>query len=180
VFYNTKTRQTLVCIFCLAPAPFPFPFNFPLRGGGVGGGAVKNGKETARECCDRGERRRLVRASERAEGAPRRITANVERTIQFKSTTRSARASVVKILRILFIQCSNFAQKTPPIFTFARNGRSERVAKRHGMPFLRYAPRFLESYGKRAVAQAWVRLSKAQSKTKVLQPIFLFALSSDV
>ena len=66
------------------------------------------------------------------------------RTIGFRVTTRSARASVIKILRILFIQCSNFVQKTPPIFTFARNGRSERVAKRHGMPFLRYAPRFFQ------------------------------------
>jgi hypothetical protein len=48
------------------------------------------------------------------------------------------------------------------------------------MPFLRYAPRFFQNEGKRAVAQEWVRLSKAQSKTEVLPPIFLFALSGDV
>jgi hypothetical protein len=48
------------------------------------------------------------------------------------------------------------------------------------MPFLRYAPRFFQNEEKRAVAQEWVRLSKAQSKTEVLPPIFLFALSGDV
>ena len=97
-----------------------------------------------------------------------------------KATTRSARALVIKILRILLIQCSNFVQKTPPIFTFARNGRSERVAKRHTMPFLRYAPRFFQGQRKRAVAHEVVRLSKAQSPAVAGQPIFLFALSSDV
>jgi len=48
------------------------------------------------------------------------------------------------------------------------------------MPFLRYAPRFFQGQRKRAVAQERVRLSKAQNKTEVLQPIFLFALPSDV
>ena len=51
------------------------------------------------------------------------------RTIGFRATTHSARASVIKILRILLIQCSNFVQKTPPIFTFARNGRSENLRR---------------------------------------------------
>ncbi|MEX1013918.1 MAG: helix-turn-helix transcriptional regulator, partial [Candidatus Paceibacterota bacterium] len=32
----------------------------------------------------------------------------------------------------LLKKSSNINQKTPPIFTFARNGRSERVTKRHG------------------------------------------------
>ncbi len=68
----------------------------------------------------------------------------------------------------------------PPIFTFARNGRSERIAARHGMPFLRYAPRFFQSQRKRAVAHEVVRLSKAQSPAEAGQPIFLFALSGDV
>jgi hypothetical protein len=48
------------------------------------------------------------------------------------------------------------------------------------MPFLRYAPRFFQRQRKRAVAHEVVRLSNAQSKTEVLQPIFLFALSGDV
>jgi len=118
---------------------------------------------------------------ERVQGALVGITAQSERTKQFQVTTRSARAkSVHEILRILFIQCSNFVQKTPPIFTSARNGGKWSVAKRHGMPFLRYAPRFFQDEGKRAVAQEWVRLSKAQSKTEVLPPISLFALSGDV
>ena len=69
---------------------------------------------------------------------------------------------------------------SPPIFTFARNGGSERVASRHGMPFLRYAPRFFQGHRKRAVAQERVRLSKAQSPAEAGQPIFLFALSSGV
>jgi hypothetical protein len=122
----------------------------------------------------------LVRDRREREARHVRFTTQSERTIWERATTRSARASVVKILRILLIQCSNFVQKTPPIFTFARNGRSECVALRHGMPFLRYAPRFFQGHDERAVAHEVVRLSKAQSKTKVLQPIFLFALSGDV
>ena len=88
----------------------------------------------------------------------------------------SARASVIKILRILFVKSSNFVQETPPIFTFARNGRMWSVAKRHRMPRTRYAPRFFQAHGERALGDVEVHLSKAQSKTEVLQPIFLFAL----
>ena len=51
------------------PAPFPFPFNF-CGGGGWGEEPHKNAKETARDAGDRGEWRHLVRAPERAEGAP--------------------------------------------------------------------------------------------------------------
>jgi len=53
------------------------------------------------------------------------------------------------------------------------------VAKRHRMPRTRYAPRFFQAHGERALGDVEVRLSEAQSKTKVLQPIFLFALSGD-
>jgi hypothetical protein len=57
-----------------------------------------------------------TRVRERVRGALVRITTQSERTRQFQATTRSARAkSVHKILRILFIQCSNFVQKTPPV-----------------------------------------------------------------
>ena len=64
----------------------------------------------------------------RLEGArPRRggvgVTTDAERTIWFRATTRSARGLFIKILRILFIQCSNIVQKTPPIYNFVRNGR---------------------------------------------------------
>jgi len=47
------------------------------------------------------------------------------------------------------------------------------------MPRTRYAPRFFQAHGERALGDVEVRLSKAQSKTKVLQPIFLFALWGD-
>ena len=53
-------------------APFPFP-SFCLSAAGLGEEPHKNTKETAQGCGDRGERRRLVRAPERAEGAPRRV-----------------------------------------------------------------------------------------------------------
>ena len=39
----------------------------------------------------------------------------------------------------------------PPIITFARNGRMWSVAKRHGMSRARYAPRFFQAHGKRAL-----------------------------
>jgi len=88
--------------------------------------------------------------------------------IQFGATTRSARASVIKILRILLVKSSNFVQETPPIITFARNGRVWSVTKRHGMPRTRYAPRFFQVYGERALGDVEVRLSLAQNKTEVL------------
>jgi len=108
------------------------------------------------------------------------VTTLSERKIKFRITTRSARAKLIKILRILFVKSSNFVQETPPIYTFARNGRMWSVAKRHGMPRTRYAPRFFQAHGERALGDVEVRLSLAQSKTKVLQPIFLFALSGGV
>ena len=43
---------------------------------------------------------------------------------------------------------------SPPILTFARMDEGRRVAKRHGMPFLRYAPRFLEGHNERAIEVA--------------------------
>ena len=65
---------------------------------------------------------------------------------------------------------------SPPIIAFARNGRMWSVAKRHRMPRTRYAPMFFQAHRERALGDVEVRLSKAQSKTEVLQPIFLFAL----
>ena len=122
----------------------------------------------------------LVRDWKEREARVVSITTKSERTIWFKATTRSARASCFKILRILLVQCSNFVQETPPIITFARNGRMWSVAKRHAVPRTRYAPRFFQAHGELALGDVEVRLSEAQSKTKVLQPIFLFALSGDV
>ena len=58
------------------------------------------------------------------------ITTRSARKMKFEATTRSARGLFVKILRILFVQCSNFVQKTPPIFTFARMSKNGSVAKR--------------------------------------------------
>ena len=118
----------------------------------------------------------LVRDWKEREARIVSITTKSERTIWFKATTRSARCKLIKILRILFIKSSNFVQETPPIFTFARNGGMWSVAKRHRMPRTRYAPRFFQAHGERTLGDVEVRLSKAQSKTKVLQPIFLFAL----
>jgi hypothetical protein len=57
-----------------------------------------------------------TRVRKRVRGALVSFPTQSERTRQFQATTRSARAkSVHKILRILFIQCSNFVQKTPKI-----------------------------------------------------------------
>jgi len=45
------------------------------------------------------------------------VTTLSERKTKFRITTRSARALVIKILRILIIKNSNFVQETPP-FSF--------------------------------------------------------------
>ena len=57
----------------------------------------------------------LVRDWKEREARIVSIATKSERTIWFKATTRSARAKLIKILWILFIQCSNFVQKTPPV-----------------------------------------------------------------
>ena len=122
----------------------------------------------------------LVRDWKEREARIVSITTKSERTIWFRATTRSARAKLIKILRILFVKSSNFVQETPPVITFARNGRMWNYAPRHGMPRTRYAPRFFQGNEQRALGDVEVYLSKAQSKTEVLQPIFLFVLSDDV
>ncbi len=122
----------------------------------------------------------LVRDQREREARIVSITTKSERTIWERATTRSARAKLIKILWILFIQSSNFVQETPPIFTFARNGRMWSVAKRHSVPRTRYAPRFFQVHGEHALGDVEVRLSKAQSPAMAGQPIFLFALSSGV
>ena len=55
----------------------------------------------------------LVRDRREREARTVRFTTESERTIWERATTRSARASVVKILRILLVQCSNFVQEIP-------------------------------------------------------------------
>jgi len=55
----------------------------------------------------------LVRDWKEREALVVSITAKSERTIWFKVTTRSASAKLIKILRILLVQCSNFVQETP-------------------------------------------------------------------
>jgi hypothetical protein len=81
----------------------------------------------------------------RLEGArPRRggvsITTRSARKIMLRATTHAARGLFVKILRILFIQCSNFVQKAPQIFHYLgtmlrwwcddQNYRIERYARK--------------------------------------------------
>lgn len=57
----------------------------------------------------------LVRDRREREARHVRFTTESERTIWERATTRSARASVVKILWILLVQCSNLVQKTPQV-----------------------------------------------------------------
>ena len=61
---------------------------------------------------------------------------------------------------------------SPPIFTFARNGRMWGVALRRQVPFLRYAPRFFQGNGKRALAHEVVRTNLFE-KIPTLFGIFL-------
>ncbi len=56
----------------------------------------------------------LVRDWKECEARIVSITTKSERTTWFKATTRSARAKLIKIRRILFVKSSNFVQETPP------------------------------------------------------------------
>ncbi len=80
------------------------------------------------------------------------------------------------VFRIFVKKCSNFVQKTPPIFTFCEVVRSCLGAKRLGMVFFRNFEGIFEIQNQSAVGNAEVRRAK-HGQNKILQTnLFSFAL----
>ncbi|MAJ97571.1 MAG: hypothetical protein CMI56_03080 [Parcubacteria group bacterium] len=123
--------------------------SFRLAAGGLGGAAQKNERKFLG----------LPRATSGSASEARREHHHALRAYDFVSSHHARGACEDQSLRD-WKKVRAKVNTSPPIFTFARNGKSERVAKRHGMPFLRRAPRFFQSQSKRAVAHEVVRMSK--------------------
>ena len=66
-------------------------------------------------------------------------------------------AGLASLVGVLLKECSNFVQKTPPIFTFCEIVRNSLGAKRLGMVFFRNFEGIFEITRQRAVGNAEVR-----------------------
>jgi hypothetical protein len=92
---------------------------------------------------------------------------------------RGFRATVglASLLGVLLKKCSNFVQKTPPIFTFCEIVRNSLGAKRLGMVFFRNFEGIFEIQNQSAVGNAEVRRAK-HGQNEILQTnLFSFAFS---
>ena len=120
---KSSLRFSLICKGSDENKTIKFPFNF-LR------------PPPAPPAVLKGKARKflvLVRDWKEREARIVSITTKSERTTWFKATTRSARAKLIKIRRILFIQSSNFVQETPPVGIFQASGsRLASVERRMG------------------------------------------------
>ncbi|MBM3271661.1 hypothetical protein FJY94_00010 [Candidatus Kaiserbacteria bacterium] len=81
------------------------------------------------------------------------------------------------VFRIFVKKCSNFVQKTPPIFTFCEIVRISLGAKRLGMVFFRNFEGIFEIQNQSAIGNAEVRRAK-HGQNEILQTnLFSFAFS---
>jgi hypothetical protein len=81
------------------------------------------------------------------------------------------------VFRIFVKKCSNFVQKTPPIFTFCEIVRNSLGAKRLGMVFFRNFEGIFEIQNQSAVGNAEVRRAKHRQNEILQTNLFSFAFS---
>ena len=93
------------------------------------------------------------------------------------SAVASAEAESKLVFRIFVKKCSNFVQKTPPIFTFCEIVRNSLGAKRLGMVFFRNFEGIFEIARQRAVGNAEVRRAKLWQNEILQTNLFSFAFS---
>jgi len=81
------------------------------------------------------------------------------------------------VFRIFVKKCSNFVQKTPPIFTFCEIVRISLGAKRLGMVFFRNFEGIFEIQNQSAVGNAEVPVRKHRENEVFRTNLFSFAFS---
>ena len=86
-----------------------------------------------------------------------------------------ATAGLASLLGVLLKKCSNFVQKTPPIFTFCEIVRNCLGAKRLGMVFFRNFEGIFEIQNQSAVGNAEVRRAKLWQNRILQTNLFSFA-----
>ncbi|MCB9806140.1 hypothetical protein H6775_03195 [Candidatus Nomurabacteria bacterium] len=79
------------------------------------------------------------------------------------------------VFKVLLKKCSNFVQKTPPIFTFCEIVRNSLGAKRLGMVFFRNFEGIFEIQNQSAVGNAEVRRAKLWQNEILQTNLFSFA-----
>ena len=85
-----------------------------------------------------------------------------------------ATAGLASLLGVLLKKCSNFVQKTPPIFTFCEIVRNCLGAKRLGMVFFRYFEGIFEIQNQSAVGNAEVPVRKHRENEVFRTNLFSF------
>jgi hypothetical protein len=88
-----------------------------------------------------------------------------------------ATAGLASLLGVLLKKCSNFVQKTPPIFTFCEIIRCCLGASRLGMVFFRNFEGIFEIQNQSAVGNAEVRRAKLWQNEILQTNLFSFAFS---
>jgi len=102
---------------------------------------------------------------------------NCKQNFSFSERAKRAVAGRSESLVVLLKKCSNFVQKTPPIFTFCEIVRNCLSAKRLGMVFFRNFEGIFEIQNQSAVGNAEVRRAK-HGQNEILQTnLFSFAFS---
>jgi hypothetical protein len=88
-----------------------------------------------------------------------------------------ATAGLASLLGVLLKKCSNFVQKTPPIFTFCEIVRNCLGAKCLGMVFFRYFEGIFEIQKQSAVGNAEVPVRQHRENEVFRTNLFSFAFS---
>ena len=148
--------------FC-PPASVHVPFEQEKSGRGVWGNSaflLLNQNEASPATClntwKAGNHRKILFSLEEKEIG----RAQNEKSKEYFSVVwRACRAvaGLASLVGILLKKCSNFVQKTPPIFTFCEIVRNSLGTKRLGMVFFRNFEGILEITRQRAVGNAEVR-----------------------
>jgi len=163
--------------------PFPFRLRKEKAEGGFGGNSAFSFRnqiaDSPATCLNtwKAEHRRKILFSLKAEkigGAQ-----NEKSKEYFSVVWRACRAvaGLASLVGVFLKKCSNFVQKTPPIFTFCEIVRNCLGAKRLGMVFFRYFEGIFEIQKQSAVGNAEVRRAK-HGQNEILQTnLFSFAFS---
>ena len=163
--------------------PFPFRLRKGKAEGGFGGNSafsLRNQIADSPATCPntwRAEHRRKILFSLKEEKIGR--AQNEKSKEYFSVVWRACRAvaGLASLVGVFLKKCSNFVQKTPPIFTFCEIVRNCLGAKRLGMVFFRNFEGIFEIQNQSAVGNAEVPVRKHKENEVFRTNLFSFAES---
>jgi len=163
--------------------PFPFRLRKEKAEGGFGGNSAFSLRnqivDSPATCLNtwKAEHRRKILFSLKEKEIGR--AQNKKSKEYFSLVWRACRAvaGLASLLGVLLKKCSNFVQKTPPIFTFCEIVRNCLGAKRLGMVFFRYFEGIFEIQKQSAVGNAEVPVRQHRENEVFRTNLFSFAFS---